>query len=153
MVDENPHKPIGWRAPVTLVLCLLGLGISAYTLWAHYQPVFPASPNTGAFDCRAVYNSPAAVFFGIPVPYLGVMFFLAMGVLCLPQAWDSVHRWVHWSRVAVGAIGVAMVFHLIYSEAFVIYKVCLWCTEVHALTIALFLIALFNIPKLTVEDD
>ena len=152
MVDESSHKPLEWRAPVTLLLCLIGLGISAYTLWVHVQPTFPASPNTGAFDCRAVYNSPAAAFLGIPVPYLGVLFFLVMGVLCLPQAWESPHHWIHWSRVIVGAIGVMMVFHLVYSEAFQIYKVCLWCTGVHAVTIAIFLIALFSTPKLAVED-
>jgi len=45
-----------------------------------------------------------------------------------------------------------MVFHLIYAEAFQIYKVCLWCTRIHAVTIALFLIVLISTPKLVVRD-
>jgi uncharacterized membrane protein len=44
-----------------------------------------------------------------------------------------------------------MVLHLIYAEAFQIYKVCLWCTGIHAVTLALFLIVLLNTPKEVVK--
>ncbi len=35
-----------------------------------------------------------------------------------------------------------MVFYLVYAELFEVGAICLWCTAVHGLVIALFLLAL-----------
>jgi uncharacterized membrane protein len=77
---------------------------------------------------------------GIPVPYFGLAFFLAMGALCIPQAWASSSLWIVWCRLLLSVAGIVAVLHLVYAELFDIKKICLWCTGVHLITLALFVI-------------
>jgi uncharacterized membrane protein len=75
---------------------------------------------------------------GIPVALLGLLFFVALVPLCLPVGWRSGHRAVRWGRVVLALIGVGFVVYLIYAELFVLDAICLWCTAVHVITVALF---------------
>jgi uncharacterized membrane protein len=43
-----------------------------------------------------------------------------------------------WGRMALAAIGVAFVLYLVYAELFLLNAICLWCTVVHVVTLALF---------------
>jgi uncharacterized membrane protein len=44
--------------------------------------------------------------------------------------------------VAAAVAGIGTVVYLIYQEALVLHTICLWCTGVHVLTFAMFLIIL-----------
>jgi uncharacterized membrane protein len=75
---------------------------------------------------------------GIPVAVLGLVFFAAMMPACLSAAWRAGHPAIRWGRALLALAGVGFVFYLVYAELFVLDAICLWCTAVHVITVALF---------------
>ena len=129
-----------WRSLALEAICLAGIGISIYLLIVHYEPQALICTNNGAVDCSAVLKRPSSIIFGIPVPYFGLAYFVGMGVVCVPVAWRSEAAWLAWGRVAAAVVGIGMVVYLIYQEAIVLHKICLWCTGVHVLTFVMFFV-------------
>jgi len=146
---KGAEKPsLAWRPVVTLALCVIGLGVSVYTLWIHYQPSALACISAGPIDCQAVLTSAQSVVVGIPVPFFGIVFFLGMGALCLPAAWRTSAVWVHGLRLAGAIVGIASVIYLVSTELFTVKKICLWCSGVHLVAFALFIIIVTATPGL-----
>jgi uncharacterized membrane protein len=132
---------------LSLVLALAGVGISTYLTIAHYtSPAILACSASGTIDCARVTTSEQSTVLGIPVAVLGLVFFFAMSVLCLPVAWRSDRPMVHLARLAAASIGIAFVLWLVYAELFIIGAICLWCTVAHVLAFALFAITLVTAP-------
>lgn len=131
----------GWIAPATLITAAAGLAVSAYLTIAHYtQSVTLACPATGAINCEKVTTSPESLLLGIPVAVLGLLFFAAFAALALPAAWRSRSPLIRTARLALAVLGVCFVARLVYAELFEIDAICLWCTVVHVLAVALFAI-------------
>lgn len=57
------------------------------------------------------------------------------------------------ARVAWSLGGLLVVCYLIYAELFLIGAICLWCTVVHVLVVALFLLALDNVVGLAEANE
>jgi uncharacterized membrane protein len=132
----------GWARYGSLGLSAAGLAVSAYLTVDHFttSPVL-ACPATAAVNCQKVLSSSSAVVLGIPVALYGLVFFVAMVALTLPYAWrDPRLRLV---RLAASLVGVATVIYLIGVELFTVGSICLWCTAVHVITIALFAVFAF----------
>lgn len=128
-----------WAVVASLALAIVGLGVSAYLTYAHYSSSTTlACPDTGAINCVKVTTSEYADLLGIPVALLGLLFYAAMTLLCLPVAWRLPHPWVGRARLAGAVGGVAFVPYLVWAELFRIDAICLWCTVVHVVTVALF---------------
>lgn len=68
---------------------------------------------------------------------LGAVFFAAMTAVSLPSAWRSRSSTIRWRRLELAASGVVFVVYLVWVELFVVDAICLWCTAVHVLAIAL----------------
>jgi uncharacterized membrane protein len=96
--------------------------------------------NNGAISCEKATTSPQSQVLGIPVAVLGVVFFLAMIALNTPAAWRSGNAMLRWGRVAGAGIGVVFVVYLVSAELVLLHAICLWCTTVHVLTLALFIV-------------
>lgn len=136
---EHPAAAPRWAAPVTLTLLLAGLCISAYLTLEHYTAaVTLICPAGKVLNCAQVTTSPQSYLVGLPVALLGLLFFAGMLPLHLPVAWRSTNRLLRTARVLGWAGGVAMVIWLVYAEFVLIGAVCVWCTAVHVLTLALF---------------
>ncbi len=135
IVQGRPWRPLAIGA-----ICLAGIAISIYLLIVHYDHGALICSNTGAVNCFKVLTSPSSVMFGVPVPIFGLIFFIGMGVICLPVAWRFDAAWLAWGRIAAAVAGIGMVVYLVYQEALVLHTICLWCTGVHVLTFAMFLI-------------
>jgi uncharacterized membrane protein len=136
------------RIIASLVLCGIGLALAGYTLWVHYHPGGLVCVKAGPIDCQAVLTSAQSVVIGIPVPVYGIVFFLVLGALCLPTAWRSSDARIHVLRLGVAAVGIITVLYLISTELFTVKKICLWCTGVHIVTFALFVIVATGTPLL-----
>jgi uncharacterized membrane protein len=95
-------------------------------------------------NCQAVTTSPQSVVLGVPVAVLGLVFFAAMLALSLPRAWRSTSARLRVGRLAFAAIGVVWVIYLVYVELYIVDKICLWCTAVHVLTVALFAVLAYG---------
>lgn len=161
LLEDGPAARLGlsWRAIVSLLLCLVGLGVSIYLTIGHYANYQLACPRNSTFDCEAVTHSPQSVVFGIPVAVLGLVYFVPMLALCSPWAWRSANRLVAPCRLAGVVSGVGFVFYLIYNELFVIGKICIWCSSVHLITLVLFVVVATGWDeatepsRLAAEDD
>ena len=129
-----------WRPAAIGAICLAGVAISIYLLIVHYEPSALICSNSGVVNCSKVLTSPSSVIFGVPVPIFGLLFFVGMGAICLPFAWRSDAAWLAWGRIAAAVAGIGMVIYLVAQEALVLHTICLWCTAVHVLTFAMFLI-------------
>ncbi|HZP15186.1 MAG TPA: vitamin K epoxide reductase family protein, partial [Nocardioides sp.] len=66
---------------------------------------------------------------------------LGLAVLTLARS-ARVAAYAENLRLAASAVGVAMVAYLIWAEVQV-GAICLWCTGVHVVTLALFVLSLF----------
>jgi uncharacterized membrane protein len=128
-----------------LVLSLLGLGDSIYLAYEHATANSTlACSGGGTVDCAKVTTSSYSTLAGIPVAYLGVAFFaVALGIAVLTLVGTArVVVLAENARLAASGIGVAMVAYLVWAEVQV-GAICLWCTGVHVVTLALFVLSLF----------
>jgi len=136
-------NPLSWRSYASIVISFLGLADAAYLTLTHYTNVVPlVCSDTGIINCATVTSSPQSYVFGIPVAVLGLVYFVPMLVLSLPFAWKSRNHIFAWIRLGGVITGVGFVAYLVYSELFVIHKICLYCTGVHILTFLLFTVVI-----------
>jgi uncharacterized membrane protein len=133
-----------WVLITSLALATAGLLVAAYLTIEHFTASTTlACPETGVVNCQKVTTSEQSRIFGIPVAPLGLAFFLPMLIACLPRAWRDKRPAVRYGRLALATLGVVFVLYLLYAELFILDAICLWCTAVHALTIALFAVVAF----------
>lgn len=137
-----------WAVPASLALGALGLALSIYLTVEHYTaPGTLACPAVGAVDCARVTTSAQSEFIGIPVAVLGIVFFVAALVLCLPAMWRRANRRLWQARLAVAGLGVVFAIYLIFAELFLVEAFCLWCTVVHLVAYALFVVIVLATAK------
>ena len=124
------------RVPLlSLLLSIAGLLTSAYLTYTHFNAGALLCSADAVIDCETVTTSEQSALFGIPVAFLGLAFFAFLTVICLPFAWRF--EALKWVRLAAIGVGVLMVVYLVAAEFLVIGKICLWCTVVHVITLAL----------------
>ncbi len=129
----------GWTR-ARLILSGLGLLVSAYLTAVHYITAVPlACPSTGIIDCAQVLTSPQSVVLGLPLGVWGMAWFLVLGLLAARagRAGATGSGAVLARRVWV-ALGAVAVVYFIYLELLVIGRICIWCTSVHLIVLALF---------------
>jgi uncharacterized membrane protein len=124
------------RVPLlSLLLSVAGLLTSAYLTYTHFDRSALVCSADAVVDCETVTSSDQSELFGIPVAILGLAFFAFLTVICLPFAWRI--EALKWARLGAVAVGVLMVVYLVAAELLIIGKICLWCTVVHLITLAL----------------
>ena len=156
----RPARRCGCRSP-RLVLAVLGLAISAYETYAHYNGSHLAGCPSGAggtFDCTAVITSSQSMVFNVfPVAVLGLAFYVFAVVIFSPWAWRFrgarsgwaagrlriTSRGVDIVRLGSVIVGMGFVMYLIYAE-FQIGSVCEYCSGVHIVTFLLFCITVVS---------
>ena len=135
------------------MLCLIGLAVSAYLTVEHYSTSTTlACPESATINCVKVTTSSYSKMVGIPVALLGLLFFIGMTLLCLPIAWRSANPWLSRLRLAGVTLGVVFVVYLVWAELFRIEAICLWCTVVHVVTLALFVVVVLDAALRPIED-
>jgi uncharacterized membrane protein len=143
-----PSGPPLWLQLTSLVLAVIGLAISAYETYAHYNGshlLGCSAKAGGTFDCTAVITSPTSMVFGvIPVALLGLLFYVFAVPIMTPWAWRSRSREIGLARLGSLIVGMAFVLYLIYAELYDIKQVCEYCTGVHIVTFLLFCITVFS---------
>jgi uncharacterized membrane protein len=149
---SEPAAAPRWAAPVSFVLCLVGLAVSAYLTYEHFSSSTSlACPDTGAINCLKVTTSSYSKVLGVPVALLGLLFYVGATALCLPMAWRHPNPWVGRLRLASVALGVLFVLYLVWAELFRIDAICLWCTAVHVVTVALFAVVVLAVALRPIE--
>jgi uncharacterized membrane protein len=140
---EGPRRAVTPLEVTALVIAVLGICVAGYLTYEHFtSSTSLACPETGVVNCAKVTTSSYSAVFGIPVALLGLLFFVAMTVLSIPAVKRTPVGGT--LRLAASAGGVAFVFYLVWAELFQLNAICLWCTGVHVLTIALFAVVVFD---------
>jgi uncharacterized membrane protein len=130
-----------WAVATTFALSLVGLAISTYLTVAHFggSSILVCS-DSGLVNCAEVTTSAQSYFLGIPVAVLGLGQYVVMTGLNSPWGWRRPQRWVHLARFILAGVGVLFILWLISAELLIIGHICLWCTAVHLVTIALLIV-------------
>ena len=130
-----------WLQLTTFILALAGLGVSTYLTIAHFtESTLAGCSESGLINCTKVTTSPQSYVFGIPVAVLGLAFYLFAVAIMSPWVWQTTRREIHLLRIASMVASMVFVLYLIYAELFIIGSICLYCTSVHAITFALFVL-------------
>jgi uncharacterized membrane protein len=139
--ERQPQPVPHWVPRSSVGVCLAGMVAAGYLTWEHFTGAANfVCPESAAINCVKVTTSSYSYFLGLPVAPLGLLFFAAVTVVCLPSAWRSPRPSMRALRAGSATSGVLMALYLIWAELFRINAICLWCTAVHILTIALFAI-------------
>lgn len=128
-----------WTWASTFPLAVLGLGISIYLSIEHATSSTSfACPESATINCLKVTTSSYSKIAGVPVAYLGLVFFVTAVALFSPWGWRVAPSIARWVRLGSVTIGLAMIVYLVWAELYRIHAICLWCTGVHAITFLLF---------------
>jgi uncharacterized membrane protein len=137
-----------WRSLLALGLSLFGLGVSIYLTIAHFGGAPLVCSNSGVINCLKVTTSTQSYFLHAPVAILGLGFYTVLTALNLPVAWRSNDRRVHIARLAMLVLGMGFALYLVSAELLIIGAICLWCTSVHIVTFALFVLVVQTVPQM-----
>jgi uncharacterized membrane protein len=126
---------------VTLfALSLIGVGLSFYMTVAHFtEAAILACSGHGELSCTAVTTSPQSYLLGVPVALLGLGYFIVMSILSSPPVWRRGARATALARTILATTGFLFVLWLVIAEVLIIGHICLWCTGVHVVMVALVL--------------
>jgi uncharacterized membrane protein len=142
-VDLDEDVP-AWMRVATLVLAVAGLLAAAYLTVEHLtSSTTLACPDTGRINCAKVTSSSYSSFLGMPVAVLGLVFFAVLVPLVSPAAWRARGPRLHLLRLGWVCVGVVAVLYLVWAELFQVRAICLWCTGVHLVTVAVFALVVF----------
>lgn len=122
------------------IFSLLGFAVSAFLLY-EYSLSGPMLCPTGA-GCDIVRNSPYSNFFGIPIPILGIGFYLMMAALSVVHSHDLPTKLIKKLQFLLVLAGVGFGVYLTYLEAFVIGAFCFWCVVSFIISLVILLLIL-----------
>jgi len=133
-----------------LLMSIVGLGVSIYLTVVHYDSKVSLLCTTGGvINCQSVTTSAYSVVPGttIPITIPGMLWFLALGAMAGVGLWSAARAQAEPPRLRLAALlwtvaGLVFVLYLVYCEIVLVQRICEWCTVVHILTFASFLIAL-----------
>lgn len=101
------------------------------------------------FDCHTVVHSDYSRFFGIPVEFLGMIYYalIALSYFVLLPASDSIPFLLVNSLIAVSLIAFIFSLYLIAVQIFILKKGCSWCIVSSIISAFIFIltITLYNL--------
>jgi len=138
---------LAWSAGLGLV----GVAVSAYLVGTHYfsDAVPLACATSSIVNCEQVTTSPASMIGPFPVAVLGLAWFLGCLGLLAARSRQAESRTLAAALLGWSTAGLLVVFYLIYAELFLIGAICAWCTVVHGVVIALFLLSVLAVTMPT----
>ena len=143
-LQPGPH----WAVYTTWLLSLVGLGLATYLTVAHYEgSQILACSDSGLVNCAKVTSSAQSYFLGVPVAVLGLISYVIFSIINSPWVWKMKNYWVHVARMALSVGSMVFVLWLIYAELIIINNVCLYCTGVHIVTFAMFVVLMRVVPE------
>lgn len=118
------HKP-----PIVpyllLALAMIGIGDTLYLAYHQYLNVVPTCALSG---CEVVLTSPLSKIFGVPLSYLGLVYFAYLFCLAALLAYDPRSRGLRFGALLYTGFGVAyFAYALLYVQAILIGAFCQYC--------------------------
>lgn len=117
-----------------LSLSILGLADTSYLTYEHFSSTVPSCrivnlPINIPIDCGGVLTGEYSTFMGIPVAFLGLLFYLLVfgsSLFIILKGWYT-RLMVKKYFLTLGLIGFTVSAILVYIMLFVIKMICLYC--------------------------
>jgi uncharacterized membrane protein len=124
-----------------LALALVGIADALYDSYAVYtgQLLWCPPPIDG---CNTVANSPYARILGVPLGYLGLVFYLGMAGLATWLAVEPSSRSLRWLALLYTGMGLCGSIYFFYVQRTYIHAFCIYCLISGILALFLFIAAL-----------
>ena len=152
-VTDAAFRRGGWQLPVLMAIAVAGLAIALYLTVTHVSSVPLVCTIGSVVNCSAVTHSAYSVVLGssIPISALGMVWFLVSGLLSV-WAWARSDEpgWIRPAHLAWAVAGLAVVVYLVYVEIVILRQICEWCTVLHLLIIATFVLTLRRVQQAAV---
>ncbi|MCL6438913.1 MAG: vitamin K epoxide reductase family protein [Rubrobacteraceae bacterium] len=125
-----------------VALAVIGLGISAYLTWVHFEGIAPVCAG-GSHGCETVQASRYATLAGIPVPLLGLFGYALLFVSVLVRGEGGAYL-----GLLVTLVGTLFSAYLTYLELFVIHAICQWCVTSAVVMLLSFVLAFIRVWRI-----
>lgn len=124
-----------------IALALVGIGNTLYLSLSVYTGVAPSCILEG---CEVVLNSPYAKLFGVPLSYIGLVYYVYMLGVAALLAIDPRSFGLRLGALLYTAAGLALSGVFIYIQGVLIGAYCQYCLISALLTLLLFVAALIH---------
>ncbi|MEK9160181.1 MAG: vitamin K epoxide reductase family protein [Patescibacteria group bacterium] len=112
---------------VLAVLNFLGMVVSGYLVYVHFEPSLTDFCNLGEqWNCEIVNKSIYAEIAGVPVAAIGFAAYLSFFIFALRGLRKNQNRFIPWYFLVLSG-GVAFTLYLTAVESFVLHTYCLFC--------------------------
>ena len=129
--------------PYTLLaLALIGLGDTLYLSYYHYLNIVPTCVIKG---CEIVLTSGYAQFFGVPVSYIGLVYYVYMFSLAILLAIEPRSFALRLGALVYTAIGfLYSVYAIFYVQLTLLGTICQFCALSALTTLLLFMTVVWH---------
>ena len=123
-----------------LLFAFIGIADAFYDSYAIYtgRLLWCPPPIDG---CNVVAGSPYARIFGVPLGYIGLVYYLYMFALAALLALDPFSRGLRLGALLYAALGVIFSICFMYISFFFIHAFCIYCMISAVMTFLLFITA------------
>ena len=127
---------------IVLALAMVGLGDTLYLAYFQYLNLVPACAISG---CDVVLTSMYAKFLGVPLSYIGVVYYSYLFCLGVLLAIEPDSRALRIGALAYGAVGFVLSFVFVfYIQLVLIGALCQYCILSAITTTAFFATAIWH---------
>ena len=135
-------QPKVFLAPFYLIAAtFVGLGDTLFLSYYHYLNIIPSCAIGGCeIVLTSVYSSP----FGVPLAYLGLVFYVSMLLLVGSLAVNPTSQKLRTATLLYTGFGLFMSICFELFQYFVIHALCLYCGISALTTLVLFCLALWH---------
>ena len=151
-MDERRDSPSVLVA--LLGIAVIGFAIAGYLTATHANAIPLVCSINSVVNCASVTHSAYSVIPGtsIPISVLGVAWFVVSGVLAstglrAPTIGRLEPGWLRPLHLAWAALALIFVLYLVFVELVVLHQICEWCTVVHLLVVATFVLTLVRLQR------
>jgi uncharacterized membrane protein len=151
----NKKRFLSWQAAL-LLLSLVGIGIAIYLTSVHYEAAPLLCSTQGVIDCARVLSSPYSVIPSttLPISLLGLVWcVVSAGAALAGLTVLAGRRWLYIAQCAWSLSAMLVVLYLVYVEIVRLHTICAWCSALHGIILAQFLITLLFMQQSVDESE
>ncbi len=151
--DPTFNRPSRRLLYALILLGVVGIGISGYLTWAHYDDSVLVCAIGG---CETVQASRYSTIGPVPIALLGMAMFAALSglaglrLLRTPPLGHETLTLVAWGMLLAG---ILYYLYLTYVELFVLHAICQWCVITSLVALAMLVIESLNLYQSVMGGD